>query len=140
MSAKLEAKIAELEEELLYYRSLYAPPPKELYGHLREKGFVPREIKVMILFAKRQGVSADAIRLALGEETSHSYPNVVICTLRSKLKPFGIKLKTVRSYGWTIEEESQAKLQSLLNPNPPISSPSPDPLRAAFNRAKLRGL
>jgi DNA-binding response OmpR family regulator len=137
MSIKLEQRIAELEEELAYYRNIHAPPPKVLSGHLRKLGFMPREIKVMELFTKRKGVSSEAISLTLGDASSPTYPSVIICTLRKKLEPHDITLKTIRSYGWTINEESQKRLQALVTPT---ASPAPDPLRAAFNRAKLRGL
>lgn len=140
MSIALEQKIEELEEELQYYRRLHEPPPKELTGHLREKGFWPREVKIMEIFTKQRHASRDLINATLGENFCESYPQVIIHALRKKLAPFGIKIQTIRSYGWKIDETSQERLCALVHSRPPKTSPAPDPLRAAFNRAKLRGL
>lgn len=133
---ELEDQIEELQEELKYWRTL-GDCPTDQYFRLRNKGFWPREIKVLQALAKRRTVSRDLLLTCLGKDFSESYCTVIIYWLRGKLKTYGIEIKTVRGFGYTLSKKSHAKLQSLLSPNTPSTSPTASPLPTPADHAKL---
>lgn len=103
---KLEDRIAELEDELM------APLPDFLCGLL-----TGTEARVARVIASRQRARKEAIlAIAWGRNSEDIDPkivDVIVCRLRKKLAPFGIKIQTIVGVGYTFDPVSRQRLDAL---------------------------
>lgn len=81
----------------------------------------------MLVLLRRDDVDKDTLHYVIESQRAmrRSRPNnpettdpkmvdVVICNLRKRLKPLGIKIKTIWGAGYSLEEDSRAKVEKRL--------------------------
>lgn len=115
----LAARNEELEAEVANLRSLLFDAPVDIAPEI---GLTSHERAILLaLLAHERVVSREVLYEATrqaphakGESTDPVVVSVRMCTMRAKLKPFGIEIETVWGRGYRLPEASR---QALLNWN-----------------------
>jgi hypothetical protein len=116
---RLRERVEELEEELRQLRADIAPKDDSFAGILtrqqvallksiRNRDFASYEYIDQVLAA--QGYSGRGE----GEVLEQLRSKVSIYNLRKRLKPYGIKIKTWKNFGYYMDDENKAKLKQLM--------------------------
>ena len=116
---RLRDRVAELEEELRQLRADIAPMDDTFAGILsRQQAALLKSIQ------NRKFASYKYIDQVLanygnscrgnGENLEQLRSKVSIHKLRRKLAPYGIKIKTWKTFGYYLDDENRAKLQKMM--------------------------
>lgn len=115
---ELRARVAELEEMLFKPGSFVAPIEWRLTAY-EERVFAAllgKEIAtrphIMSALYDRPGV----------DPAEEKIVDVMICKLRSKLKPFDIGIETLWGRGWRLDPRERARLRAASKPSEPAVS------------------
>lgn len=111
--ARLEAENEELREKVEFLSAALTPPQSLPIGlHLSAS-----EERLLLTLAGREWASFDVLSAALYWDKEEPRENqtirVFVQKVRTKLKPFGITIKTRWGTGYYIEPEDRAKLKQL---------------------------
>ena len=120
--AALEAENEALREKLAWFEEIFRStiwvPPAF--------GLTSAEAKIFALLLKRDQVSREAAMVALyedgGPDIEINIINVRVCTMRAKLKPFGIGIETVWGVGYRMSPEAKARAKAHLEQAPRVGT------------------
>jgi len=80
------------------------------------------ESSILLVLLRRGHASREQLHMAVednrgnpDDETDIKIVDVVVCKLRKKLVPLGLKMNTIHSIGYDMSEEHRSKLWELIN-------------------------
>ena len=116
--ADREREISRLEDEVRKYRTLAGFDKADKLG--RAVGVGGAKLMILTMLMSRQECSREALIDAMygdrpdgGPEYAKKIIDISICKLRRKLVPFGVTIKTVWNWGYSIGKEDQQVLRAL---------------------------
>jgi DNA-binding response OmpR family regulator len=76
----------------------------------------PAESRVLVKLVKHEIVPREGLRAVMGAAaTGSTVVNVVVCRLRKKLAPHGIKIITAWGYGFRLPEDARDRIRKILS-------------------------